>query len=374
MAAADNCIVIDYGTETIKAGLASSFPTDECPPHVVPTVVQAVPGAPGTSTPSYSCPVQHGEIVDFDKFEALLHHIVYGLLGWTYENEGTMVISEPLFTPKADREQLTQILFEQFNIDGLFVYDSAVLSLYAVGKFSGLVVDLGHGKTDIAAVLDGATNTAATRRYPVSGQDLNRHLLALLQQKGLALQDPRNVRALKHLCCRAAECPADYEAAAPAPEPQTYTLPDGQQITLDTQGLQLADLLFNPQLASSPPSGAPLEAPAGPTIADLATECVLMYYEGMGRKTVYENILLCGGGSSIPGLQQRFVREMKMLSPLGSAPAVCGVAEYLPAGTQRHAAWAGGAVMARVVQQQNQFMSKGDYEEAGPASVHRRCA
>ena len=47
---------------------------------------------------------------------------------------------------QADRERLTQLLFEQFNVAGLFIADAAVLSMYAVGKLSGLMVDVGAGK------------------------------------------------------------------------------------------------------------------------------------------------------------------------------------------------------------------------------------
>lgn len=48
---------------------------------------------------------------------------------------------------QADRERLTMLLFEQFNIAGLFMCEQSILSLYSVGKTTGTVVDLGHGKT-----------------------------------------------------------------------------------------------------------------------------------------------------------------------------------------------------------------------------------
>lgn len=47
---------------------------------------------------------------------------------------------------QVDRERLTQLFFEQCNVSALFLCDQAVLSLYALGKTSGTVVDLGHGK------------------------------------------------------------------------------------------------------------------------------------------------------------------------------------------------------------------------------------
>ena len=52
-----------------------------------------------------------------------------------------------LVAVQAEREQLTQLMFEQNNVAGFFLCDQAVLSLYAVGKLSGCVVDIGHTKT-----------------------------------------------------------------------------------------------------------------------------------------------------------------------------------------------------------------------------------
>lgn len=48
---------------------------------------------------------------------------------------------------QADREQLTQLMFEEFNMTGFFLCDQPILSLYAVGKITGTVVDIGHAKT-----------------------------------------------------------------------------------------------------------------------------------------------------------------------------------------------------------------------------------
>ena len=48
---------------------------------------------------------------------------------------------------QADREQLTQLAFEEFNMTGFFLCDQPVCSLYAVGRITGTVVDLGYAKT-----------------------------------------------------------------------------------------------------------------------------------------------------------------------------------------------------------------------------------
>ena len=68
-------------------------------------------------------------------------------LGWVKGEEGNLLLAEPLFTAKADRERLTQLAFEVFNVSGFFISDEAVLCLYAVAKQTGTMVDLGHSKT-----------------------------------------------------------------------------------------------------------------------------------------------------------------------------------------------------------------------------------
>ena len=54
--------------------------------------------------------------------------------------------------PQADREHFTQLLFEQFNIAGLYLGEQGVLSLYSAGKITGTVIDLGHGKTGTSSL------------------------------------------------------------------------------------------------------------------------------------------------------------------------------------------------------------------------------
>ena len=67
-------------------------------------------------------------------------------LGWAPGGEGGLLVAEPALTSRVERECLTQLAFEMFNVPGYFSVDQAVASLHAVGKSSGLVVDVGHDK------------------------------------------------------------------------------------------------------------------------------------------------------------------------------------------------------------------------------------
>ncbi len=89
----------------------------------------AVPGAGGNAArPVLRQPVQNGDICDMDALESLVHHTLYDTLGWELGREGAVIIAEPLLMNRRTREQITQLFFEVFNVEGLFMqagaYDS----------------------------------------------------------------------------------------------------------------------------------------------------------------------------------------------------------------------------------------------------------
>ena len=57
-----------------------------------------------------------------------------------------MLVAEPNFLSRDERERLCQLMFEVFNVGGYYGQDQAVLSLFALGRLSGTVVDIGYGK------------------------------------------------------------------------------------------------------------------------------------------------------------------------------------------------------------------------------------
>ena len=91
---------------------------------------------------------------------------------------GACLITEPVFTSKADRERLTQMMFESFNVSGLYVAEQPVAALYAVGKVTGVSVDVGYSVTDVAPVVEGSLISPAAQRCRVGHSLVTAELLA----------------------------------------------------------------------------------------------------------------------------------------------------------------------------------------------------
>ncbi|KAL3132514.1 hypothetical protein ABBQ32_009057 [Trebouxia sp. C0010 RCD-2024] len=354
----DSIAIVEYGSHTFRAGLAYIFPSDQEPRLVIPASVRSVPldgtaerpvGTALLSGTDLSQPsleqepvVQDGNIVHWPGFEALLHYALYQQLGWQIGEEGSVIMPEPLFTSRADREQLTQLAFEEFNMTGFFLCDQPVCSLYAV---------------DVAVVAEGQVNYHNTKRLPYGGRDLDALFVSLLQQRGIQCSDTQK---LKEMCARISNASSTDTEAAPT---EVHTLPDGQNITIEGEGQQLAQAILTPMMLNKDLPDLP---------AATVTQ-IMQHPDAATRKAFAENMLLCGGGSRVPGLSAKFAAEMQSVSPPSLQPAMCNCPDYMPEKTLHYSSWMGAAILSKLVFQQNQHITKLDYEEAGPTVVHKKC-
>ncbi|KAJ9542017.1 hypothetical protein OSB04_028523 [Centaurea solstitialis] len=357
-------VVIDAGSKLLKAGFAIP---DQAPSMIIPTQMKimnedgSLPDSPSLQTNNVD-PVVRGFVKDWDAMEDLLHHVLYNGLGWEIGNEGQILFADPLLTPKAVREQLVQLMFETFNISGFYASEQAVLSLYAVGRISGCTVDIGHGKIDIAPVIEGAVQHVASRRLEIGGADLTKLFAQELAKSNPQLKlDMSEIERLKeqYACC--AEDDLAYEKALKSCQEEQHTLPDGQVISIKSERFTVGEALFQPSILGLETHGI---------VEQLVR--IISTVSSENHRQLLENTVLCGGTVSMSGFEDRFQREASLCSS-SISPSLVKAPEYMPENLSMYSAWVGGAILAKVVFPQNQHITKADYDESGPSVVHRKC-
>ncbi|KAH1211159.1 Actin-related protein 7 [Glycine max] len=356
--------VVDPGSSLLKAGFAIP---DQAPAMIIPTQMKRMLDD-GSMTDNLTFddiavdPVCRGYVRDWDALEDLLHYVLYTGLGWEMGNEGQILFTDPLCTPKANKEQLVQLMFETFNISGFYASEQAVLSLYAVGRISGCTVDIGHGKIDIAPVIEGAVNHIASRRFEFGGVDLTNFLAQELGKSNplvnISISDVEKIKQ-QYSCC--AEDELAYQKTKGSCPVETHTLPDGQVITIGRERYTVGEALFQPCLLGLEAHGIVEQLVR--TISTVSSD---------NHRQLLENTVVCGGTSSMTGFEERFQKESSQSSS-AIRPTLVKPPEYMPENLTMNSAWVGGAILAKVVFPQNQHVTKADYDETGPSIVHRKC-
>ncbi|KAL2490184.1 Actin-related protein 7 [Abeliophyllum distichum] len=356
-------VVVDAGSKLLKAGFAVP---DHPPSMIIPTQMKCLPADESSTDASLHeiivDPVIRGFISDWDAMEDLLDHVLYNGLGWEIGNEGQILFADPLSTPKAAREQLVQLMFERFNISGFYASDQAVLSLYAIGRISGCTVDIGHGKMDIATVIEGAVQQISSRRFELGGLDLTNLLAQELGKSyplvNLSISDVEQIKE-QYACC--AEDDDAYEKLQLSCPEEQHTLPDGQVIKIGRERYTVGEALFQPSILGLQAHG----------VVEQLVHCISTV-SSENHRQLLENTVLCGGTASMSGFEDRFQKEASLCSS-AIRPCVVKPPEYMPENLSKFSAWVGGAIIAKVVFPQNQHVTKADYDETGPSIVHRKC-
>ncbi|UKK02366.1 actin II [Theileria orientalis] len=358
-------IIIDTGSSLTKAGFAGS----ETPKVRFPTLV----GLDGSDDPLVGNtvlekwesldvyrPIQHGIVRNWALAEAVWRHAFSNELKISQE-EHPVLLTEPPLSPKFHRELCCQLFFETFGVPALYLATTSLLSMYGSSKTSGLVLDIGEGVAHSVLIHEGCIMPYAITRLDIGGFDLTTQIVKSVDRlRRNTPYDRKLAKDIKEACCYV---PQDFESrlkefeSNPGANSKTYKLPDGTTVELGKECITCPEILFKPELSGR----------TCPNLPEICYHSVRMCEPELHR-TMLSTILVTGGTSLFSGFLERCEKEIASLVNRNVPVKVINSPQ-----PRDISVWVGGSIVANLQSFQQMWITKEEYDEAGPTVIHRKC-
>ncbi|XP_003383898.1 PREDICTED: beta-centractin-like [Amphimedon queenslandica] len=363
-------IVIDNGSGVIKAGFAG----DEDPrvrlssyvgrPKHVKVMAGGLEGSTfiGPTAEEHRgllnirYPIEHGIVTDWNDMEQI----------WTYmyskdqlnaaSEDHPVLLTEAPLNPRKNRYRSAEVFFETFNVPALYVSIQAVLSLYATGRTTGVVLDSGDGVTHAVPICEGFALPHSIMRSDIAGRDVTRHLQLLMRREGHIFKTTAEfevVRTMKEDICQVSLQPVKDESTDS--QPVEYTLPDGSTIQIGRARFRAPEVLFQPHLIGEETEG--IHEVLGYSIRKCDVDL---------RKTFYSSIVLSGGSTLFKGFGDRLLSEMKKITPNSLKIRISAPQDRI------YSTWMGGSILAALDTFKKIWISKKEYDENGSRVIDQK--
>ncbi|MFX0135270.1 MAG: actin, cytoplasmic 2 [Candidatus Hodarchaeota archaeon] len=305
-------------------------------------------------------PISGFSIDDWTMMEDIWNYIFYNKF-YTNPSDHPLLLTEEPLTPPPDREKEIEIMFETFNIPSLYLATTAELALYASGRKTGCIIDIGHNIYYIVPVYESFALTHAIGLFDIGGRDVTEYLGRLLRKKGFTLskiEEMELVRKIKEDSCYISLDPEKDLKLLDRDSKKfekNYTHPNGETIKIEKERFLAPECLFNPSIIGKSLYG----------LADNIVERINCCEIDIQRE-FYENIILIGGSTMFPGLKERLIKEIRELFQDNIN------IEIFTLPNRKYLSWIGGSKFASSKTFKKILITKEDYKEIGP-KIGRRC-
>lgn len=384
----NQAVVIDNGTGYTKMGYAGN----STPSFIIPSTI-AENSKPDRNDPLADLdfligreaivakkrqyiinnPIRHGLIENWNVMEKLWQRCLYQKLRCEPEEHFIMLTEPPMNTPE-NREYTAEIMFETFNIPGLYIAIQAVLALAAswtaensTKTMTGTVIDSGDGVTHVIPVVDGYVIGSCIKHIPLAGSDITAFVKQSLQDRGepIPLHMKMEVaKAVKENFCYV--CPSvEKEETKYKSGGKSYKVYESVDIltgkkfsvTVGPEVFLGPELFFQPNLFNRE-----FTTP----LSELVDESILNSPIDV-RRNLYNNIVLSGGSTMFKNLPKRLQRDIsrRVNARLPDSARKVDV-NVVSHSYQRFAVWFGGSMLASTKEFYTKCHTREQYLEHGP--------
>ncbi|KAJ2997928.1 hypothetical protein HDV02_005023 [Globomyces sp. JEL0801] len=337
-------LVFDFGSSLSKVGYAG----EDSPKTVLPSYVGQVNDPSNTKTKVLGInqiyksrqnmeiisPFDHDGLVNnWEAFENLWDYTYSDVLRVESKDHPLMFANRSWDT-KANREKLCELAFEKYDTPGFYLGRSAVLSAFAAGRATALVIDSGASTTSVVPVFDGYVVKKAVQKAPIGGNYVSHQVKQYLRHMNVDLTP---------------QCLIDQRLPVDTAQPPQFQRKDFTGITSSFVDFSIEATL--PQSVTIPQL---IAASIGACDAELQT-------------ILHTNAVLSGGGTLMPGFSDRVFHELQRASPGGRIKIQAAGS----ASDRKFGPWIGGSILASLGSFHQLWISKSQYEEIG-SGVEKR--
>ena len=237
-------------------------------------------------------------------------------------------------TPE-NREQIAEIMFETFNVKGLFIGVQATLALYAqiagpnreeqniddvqMADMTGTVIDSGDGVTHVFPVCDGYVISSCVKSVPLAGRDITNFTLSQLKDRGEKFKPEDSLEIASkikekygYVCKDVLKEFSKFDAKTTDPATNkmiqsakfkkfVHKTLNGNMVELDVgyERFLGPEMFFHPEFIHKD-----FQKPLGEVLDDAIQSCPIEY-----RIKLYENVVLSGGSTLFNGFDTRLQNQ-----------------------------------------------------------------
>ncbi|VDO33357.1 unnamed protein product [Haemonchus placei] len=341
--------------------------------------------SPAAANYSAKYPIRHGIVEDWDLMERFWEQCIFKYLRAEPEDHFFLLTEPPLNTPE-NREYTAEIMFESFNVPGLYIAVQAVLALAASWSsrpgnerpLTGLVVDSGDGVTHCIPVAEGYVIGSCIKHIPIAGRDITYFIQQILRDREPTIPSDQSyevAKAIKERYCYV--CPDILKEFMKYDSDGSKWLKTYHGINNITKKEFVVDVgyerFLGPEIFFHPEFANPdFTTPISDTIDNVIQQCPIDV-----RRGLYDNIVLSGGSTMFKDFARKLQRDIKRISEnrLAISEALSGGhlkpkpidVQVISHKMQRYAVWFGGSMLASTPEFYKVSHTKEEYMERGPS-------